>query len=66
LLFPDRAPRAANRSVLPICGLLAVLLAVGFRRASGGFADRASRIVALVVLAIGVHSLSTTRSSRTR
>jgi O-antigen ligase len=37
--------------------LLAVPLAIGFRRASGSFAGRASLIVALVVLAIGVHSL---------
>jgi O-antigen ligase len=37
--------------------LLAVPLATGFRRASASFAGRASLIVALVVLAIGVHSL---------
>jgi len=37
--------------------LLAVALATGFRRASGSFAGRASLIVALVVLAICVHSL---------
>ena len=37
--------------------LLAVPLTIGFRRASGSFAGRASLIVALVVLAIGVHSL---------
>jgi O-antigen ligase len=37
--------------------LLAMPLAIGFRRASGSFAGRASLIVALVVLAIGVHSL---------
>jgi O-antigen ligase len=37
--------------------LLAVPLVIGFRRASGSFAGRASLIVALVVLAIGVHSL---------
>ena len=37
--------------------LLAVPLALGFRRASRSFAGRASLIVALAVLAIGVHSL---------
>ena len=37
--------------------LLAVPIWLGFRRASGSFAGRASLIVALVVLAIGVHSL---------
>jgi putative inorganic carbon (HCO3(-)) transporter len=37
--------------------LLAVPLVTGFRRASGSFAGRASLIVALVVLAIAVHSL---------
>jgi O-antigen ligase len=37
--------------------LLAVPLVLGFRRASLSFAGRASLIVALVVLAIGVHSL---------
>jgi putative inorganic carbon (HCO3(-)) transporter len=37
--------------------LLAVPLVTGFRRASASFAGRASLIVALVVLAIGVHSL---------
>jgi putative inorganic carbon (hco3(-)) transporter len=37
--------------------LLAVPLVAGFRRASGSFAGRASLIVALAVLAIGVHSL---------
>jgi O-antigen ligase len=37
--------------------LLAVPLVLGFRRASRSFAGRASLIVALAVLAIGVHSL---------
>jgi hypothetical protein len=37
--------------------LLAVPLVLGFRHGSRNFAGRASLIVALVVLAIGVHSL---------